>query len=247
MSKEQEMFDDATIAEALAQSTPVKRGEKEPPAPAAEKPVEFEKMLDRPLRFEGGHLQIGDTQELVRTATFIMKSAAVKISGAQTASDVVVALMHGMEAGLSPTQCIKNVMIVNGKPTIWGDCLLAIVMNSGELETLTETMDDDQTATCRVVRVAKLVDGTFARRETIRSFSVEDAKTAGLWGKSGPWKSYPKRMLQVRARGFALRDAFADRLGGLFLGEDIMDINPNAFDPSKMRAGSAAALIGGEE
>ena len=31
-------------------------------------------------------------------------------------------------------------------------------------------------------------------------FSVMDAKRAGLWTKAGPWQTYPRRMLQMRAR-----------------------------------------------
>jgi hypothetical protein len=54
-------------------------------------------------------------------------------------------------------------------------------------------------------------------------FSVEDAKRAGLWGKQGPWSAYPKRMMQMRARGFALRDAFPDVLKGLITAEEAED------------------------
>jgi hypothetical protein len=54
-------------------------------------------------------------------------------------------------------------------------------------------------------------------------FSVEDAKRAGLWGKTGPWQAYPKRMMQMRARGFALRDAFPDVLKGLITAEEAQD------------------------
>ena len=46
---------------------------------------------------------------------------------------------------------------------------------------------------------------------------------AGLWAKSGPWTQYPKRMMQMRARGFALRDKFADALGGLITVEEAQD------------------------
>jgi hypothetical protein len=60
-------------------------------------------------------------------------------------------------------------------------------------------------------------------RPTLTSFSVADAKKAGLWGKSGPWTQYPKRMLQLRARGFALRDAFPDVLKGLVTAEEAQD------------------------
>jgi hypothetical protein len=54
-------------------------------------------------------------------------------------------------------------------------------------------------------------------------FSMADAKRAGLAGKSGPWSQYPARMLTLRARGFALRNAFADALRGLITAEEAQD------------------------
>jgi len=56
-----------------------------------------------------------------------------------------------------------------------------------------------------------------------RTFSVADAKKAGLWGKQGPWQQYPDRMLQLRARGFAVRDVFPDALRGLVTIEEAQD------------------------
>ena len=65
--------------------------------------------------------------------------------------------------------------------------------------------------------------------EIKREFSIADAKKAHLWEKRGhnggetPWVTYPKRMLQMRARGFALRDAASDMLMGLVLAEEAQD------------------------
>ena len=57
----------------------------------------------------------------------------------------------------------------------------------------------------------------------VSRFSMADAKRAGLAGKTGPWTQYPKRMLQMRARGFALRDAFPDLLRGFVTAEEAQD------------------------
>ena len=63
--------------------------------------------------------------------------------------------------------------------------------------------------------------------ETIaRSFSVADAKKASLWNKQGPWQQYPKRMLQMRARAWALRDGCADMLRGFQVREEVEDYQP---------------------
>ena len=58
----------------------------------------------------------------------------------------------------------------------------------------------------------------------VRAFTIGDAKKANLWGRSGPWTQYPERMLEHRARGFALRDAFADKLRGVITTEEARDI-----------------------
>jgi hypothetical protein len=71
------------------------------------------------------------------------------------------------------------------------------------------------------------------RKPVTAKFSVEDAKRAGLWNKQGPWTSYPKRMLQMRARGFALRDAFPDALKGLITTEEAEDYPAEAKQEAK--------------
>jgi len=62
------------------------------------------------------------------------------------------------------------------------------------------------------------------------TFNQKDAEKAGLWRKQGTWQQYPKRMLQLRARAFAFRDAFADVLKGLQVREEIEDIRDAAID-----------------
>jgi hypothetical protein len=79
------------------------------------------------------------------------------------------------------------------------------------------------------------------RRETSRlrtrdhRFSVVDAKRAGLFTKAGPWQTYPRRMLQMRARSFALRDAFPNVLKGLISVEEALDLPapPDRLPPAR--------------
>lgn len=132
-------------------------------------------------------------------------------------NNVIIALQMGADLGLKPMQALQNIAVINGRPSIYGDAALALVMPALErFHEEFEGKDDDFAAVC----IAK-------RRgwpdETRRTFSVRDAKAASLWGKSGPWQTYPKRMLQLRARGFALRDTAPDLLLGLVLAEEAGD------------------------
>jgi hypothetical protein len=128
--------------------------------------------------------------------------------------NVLVAVQMGAEVGLAPMQALQNIACISGRPSMWGDAVLALVRGSGLLEGIDETIDGD-VAICTVKRRGEA--------STSRSFSLEDAKRAGLANKEGPWRTYPKRMLQMRARSWALRDVFPDVLRGLCVREEVED------------------------
>lgn len=132
---------------------------------------------------------------------------------------VMIAIQHGAELGLSPMQSLASIAVVNGRACLWGDGLKALVEASPLCEGIVETIDgagEAMVATCRAQRVGR-------DEPCVRSFSVADAKKASLWGKAGPWASYPARMLQMRARSWCLRDQFADVLCGLAVAEEVLD------------------------
>jgi hypothetical protein len=131
----------------------------------------------------------------------------------------LLAGQHGAELGLGPMQSLQCIAVINGRPSIWGDAALALVQSSLVCEFVWEEVTGDgdaMVAQCQAKRRG------YPKPTTVQ-FSVADAKKAGLWGKSGPWTQYPKRMLQLRARGFALRDAFPDVLKGLVTAEEAQD------------------------
>lgn len=127
----------------------------------------------------------------------------------------LVAIQWGMEIGLKPLQAMQNIAVINGRPSLWGDAVIALVRSSPLCEYIIED-DDGRTATCKVKRRGE--------PEQYRTFSMDDAKAAGLVGKQGPWTQYPKRMRQMRARAFAVRDVFPDVLKGLPVAEEVMDM-----------------------
>lgn len=135
-----------------------------------------------------------------------------------SAANTLVAIMKGAELGLTPVQALGNIFVVNGRPSLWGDAVIGLCESSGQLEYWEDKYDEEtKTASFTVKRKGK-------PKPITRTFSMEDAKQAGLDQKPGPWKQYPKRMLFNRARAFALRDTFADRLMGLGIVEELQDI-----------------------
>ena len=157
--------------------------------------------------------------DLVQFANMASKSAMVPRDYQGKPENIMLAIQMGSELGLAPMQSLQNIACVNGRPAVWGDAVVGLCRQSPVCKDIVEAVTgegDKQVATCTATRVGA--------EPVVRSFSVEDAKKAGLWGKSGPWQQYPKRMLQMRARGFAVRDAFPDVLRGLITAEEAADI-----------------------
>lgn len=124
-----------------------------------------------------------------------------------------VAIQWGMEIGLQPLQSLQNVAVVNNSPCLWGDALIAIVKGSGQCEYIRSEFDDE-TMTAYVATKRK------GEQEEVRSYSMEDAKRAGLAGRQ-TYQQHPKRMLNARARSHVLRDVYADLLRGFQVREII--------------------------
>lgn len=166
----------------------------------------------RPLAIVPRSLE--EAKELARAVV----ASGLAPRGFDTAEACMVAILHGLEVGLAPLAALQRIAIIEGRPTIWGDGALALVRASGLAEWIEEAWEGTGPADwCAICRVRRKGDPSPIERR----FSVDDARRADLWGRPGPWQRYPLRMLQMRARAFALRDAFADVLGGLYLREEL--------------------------
>ena len=157
--------------------------------------------------------------EALQFSEMLANSSMVPKAYQGKANDVLVCIQWGYEMGLAPMQSLQNIAVINGKPSVYGDAMMALVQASPVCEDVEEYFEGEGTPNPVAVCVAKRK----GRKPVETRFSVEDAKRAGLWGKGGPWTAYPKRMLQMRARGFALRDAFPDVLKGMISVEEAQD------------------------
>lgn len=158
-------------------------------------------------------------QEAMKFSDILASSTMVPRDFQGKPGNVLVAIQWGREVGLGPLQALQNIAVINGRPSIWGDAAIALVRGHPDCLSVQEGVEGEGEARqgwCEVTR-----RGEQPQR---RTFSVADAKRAGLWGKSGPWTQYPDRMLQLRARGFAIRDVFPDALRGVLTREEAEDM-----------------------
>ena len=149
-----------------------------------------------------------------------MSQSGMAPSTLKTPAQVMVAIIAGAELGMPPFQSMQSFAVINGRPSIWGDGLIAVVRSHGfRVREWMEGEGDDMIARCEVTRPdsGEVIPG---------EFSVADAKKAALWNKAGPWQTSPKRMLKMRARAFACRDGAADVLRGFQMREEVEDYQP---------------------
>ncbi|OGQ23544.1 MAG: hypothetical protein A3I05_08775 [Deltaproteobacteria bacterium RIFCSPLOWO2_02_FULL_44_10] len=153
--------------------------------------------------------------ELLKIAQIFSRSDLVPREYKGKPENVVLAIQMGSELGLAPLQALQNIAVINGRPCLWGDAMLALVQASGKLEYIRE-WTEEKSAHCVIKRKGY-------PEEYEKIFSDEDAQRAGLLQKPGPWQEYRDRQRQMRARSFALRDQFADVLRGLSSIEEVQD------------------------
>lgn len=120
----------------------------------------------------------------------------------------------GSELGLEPFQAIQSIAVIEGKPCLYGDGLIGVVRASPLCLWIEETCDGE-TATCRTQRQGD-------PNPISATYTMADAVQAGINTKFN-WKKHPKRMLQMRARAYCLRDAYPDLLKGLGVVEEMID------------------------
>jgi hypothetical protein len=162
--------------------------------------------------------------ELVEFAKMAARSSLVPRDYLGKPENILLAIQMGSEIGLAPMQSLQNIAVISGRPAVFGDAMLGLCRQSPTCKDVIERFEGEGkelTAVCIAKRVgAEPIE---------RRFSIDDAERANLLGKPGPWQQYPKRMLQMRARGFALRDAFPDVLRGMISTEEAQDIPEEKF------------------
>jgi hypothetical protein len=215
----------------------------EPEPPKIEPPKKPEVSLPAkvaPLAADERGLLVGSTlEEQFRLATAYCQSGLMP-RGLDTPQKVLVAIQLTRELNLPTVTSIGKIMVLNGTAAIHSDLPLALVRRSGWLKSIKEEWTRDEKgallgARCTVWRKN-------AEEPVTREFTVQQARTAGLWaktsrdGKPSPWVLYPERMLQYRSRSWALKDEFGDVLFGVSILE--YDHNATVVD---------GQLVGGEE
>ena len=116
---------------------------------------------------------------------------------------IAACILTGAELGIAPMQSLRGIHVIEGRPTLSADLMLALAIRAGVRAQWVETTPD-------VARLRLERDG-FEPHE--HAFSMVDAKRAGLARRQN-WGRYPAAMLRARCLSAALRAWCPDVLGG---------------------------------
>lgn len=167
-----------------------------------------------------------DMNGLIKLCQILVDSKCVPswhYKNEQPYASVFACAIRGAELGWPLMTSIQSIQSVNGILSVWGDALLGMIKVKSDYEYLTEEWDEEKKiATCKAKRKGE--------PEVIRTFSREDAIRANLYktptgNDKVTYKYYERRMLQSKARNFAIRDTWPHHLCGFKLMEDMMEVS----------------------
>ncbi len=126
---------------------------------------------------------------------------------------IIATWQHSLELGVGLMQGLQGIANINGTPSVFGDLGWALVQNHPDFVDSIEELTDTH-AVCTLKRRG--------RSDKTQKYTLEDAKRNELLGKDN-WKKNPRRMLQWRARSWAMRDQFPESLKGMVIVEEVED------------------------
>lgn len=191
-----------------------------------------------------------DNSELIRMIRTFMKGVAFPKT-LDTEEKIIAAWQVAASLKIPPMVAMQNMAVINGSVAIWGQLPKALAEATGEMEDFRQFFIDKEYNEISVKNKnlnAEIWAAVVQIKRKGRStneyfFSVDEAKTAGLLNKSGPWREHRKVMLARRTIGMAVKFEFPDALMGVAIAEydlheapDLKDVTPRA--PKESNAAS---------
>jgi len=146
-------------------------------------------------------------QDAAQMAEALVRSGMLPKGVAKPAAALAV-IVQGREFGLTAMQSLRSIHVIDGKPTFSADMMVALVHRSGLAEFFRCVETTGEIATFETRRKGE-------PSATRLSFTVDDAKAAGLLGR-GPWSKHRAEMLRARAKSNLARLVFPDVLAGVY-------------------------------
>lgn len=143
--------------------------------------------------------QIREQAQVILASGFLPKSIA-------RPEQAIAIALKGREIGIAMMMAFSHIHIVEGKPTISAELMLALIYRHCPSAQISFDQNDNNSCAIIAARSSKHAPSRFV-------FSVDDAQRAGVMNKSN-WQKYPAAMLRARAISAMARAVFPDALMG---------------------------------
>lgn len=156
-------------------------------------------------------LEPSSFEQALKFAATIAKTG---ICGVKTAEEVLVRIAAGRELGIGAMQSLRQIYVVNGRPSLDASLILGLCLSSPVCEYFEIAESSAHKATFKAKRRG--------RPEQVMTWTIEQARAAKLADKDN-WKGYPDAMLRARCVAALARVVFPDVLGGFYAREEMED------------------------
>lgn len=155
--------------------------------------------------------QVDDLDKAMSLARWVVDSGYYKQF--RKAEEAFVVILQGAELGMSAMQSLNSIQIVQGKPTMSAQGMLALVKSSGKAQYIRCVESTDKSCTWETKRQGD-------PEPSCSTFTVEDAKNMGLAGKDN-YKKQLGVMLKWRAAAAICREVYPDVVLGVYSTDEI--------------------------
>jgi hypothetical protein len=148
--------------------------------------------------------------DMERMAQSIAKSG---LFGMKNADQAIALMIVAQSEGRHPGSVAKEYHIIQGRPALRSDAMLARFQASGGSVKWGERTD-------------KSVTGTFSHAQggdLTLTWTIDDAKRAGIYGNQ--WLKYPRQMLTARVISEGVRAVFPAVVAGVYTPEEVQDFD----------------------
>jgi hypothetical protein len=155
----------------------------------------------------------------------------------KTPEQVFTAIQYGRGHGWNPMQSLRNLYPLHGNVHLTAIAAMGLVLpHADKPPTIKRENKNGQPYSCTVTYLRD-------KEEYSRTFTIDQAKSAGLIKGGGAWTAYAENMLFWRAGMFVAREAFPDILAGIYSIEEITnesaeDYQTKVINPDKKQEGT---------
>ena len=148
---------------------------------------------------------------LEKAADYVVKS---RLFGVSTKEQAIALMLLAQAEGIHPMRAIQEYHIIQGRPALKADAMLARFQRAGGKVTWHKLSDTEAEATFYHPQGGEV---------KIR-WTIEMAKQAGLFDKQGSnWKKYPRAMLRARVISEGIRTVYPAVIVGTYTPEEVQD------------------------